>query len=190
MNRKGFTLIGLLIVVVIIGILAAIAIPKFANAKEKAVVASMKSDLRNLVTAQEGFFSDNQDYARWFTPAQVNGLGGAGKVAFEPVDQQRARDQLHRRRGLVRDGPPTRPSPARRTTSAASSWAILPPTLPARVWLPQTSRAPRSATEARTELRGGCTGAAALVRRPLFRREICVSPREWTGLQPVLGRET
>ena len=39
--------------VVIIGILAAIAIPKFANTKEKAVVASMKSDLRNLVTAQE-----------------------------------------------------------------------------------------------------------------------------------------
>ncbi len=44
MNRKGFTLIELLIVVVIIGILAAIAIPKFANTKEKAYLASMKSD--------------------------------------------------------------------------------------------------------------------------------------------------
>src|SRR3989441_10249941 len=49
MNRKGFTLIELLIVVVIIGILAAIAIPKFANTKAKAYIASMKSDLRNLV---------------------------------------------------------------------------------------------------------------------------------------------
>ncbi len=57
--RKGFTLIELLIVVVIIGILASIAIPKFANTKEKAYLASMKSDLRNLITAQEAYFSDN-----------------------------------------------------------------------------------------------------------------------------------
>jgi prepilin-type N-terminal cleavage/methylation domain-containing protein len=68
-NRKGFTLIELLIVVVIIGILAAIAIPKFANTKEKAYVASMKSDLRNLMTAEEGYFADFQAYG---TEADVN----------------------------------------------------------------------------------------------------------------------
>ena len=61
-NTKGFTLIELLIVVVIIGILAAIAIPKFANTKEKAYVATMKSDLRTLATAQEGYFADNVTY--------------------------------------------------------------------------------------------------------------------------------
>ncbi len=61
-NTKGFTLIELLIVVVIIGILAAIAIPKFANTKEKAYIASMKSDLRNLVTAQESYFADQVSY--------------------------------------------------------------------------------------------------------------------------------
>ncbi len=63
MNRKGFTLIELLIVVVIIGILAAIAIPKFANTKGKAYIASMKSDLRNLVTAEEAFFADSVKYS-------------------------------------------------------------------------------------------------------------------------------
>ena len=62
MNRKGFTLIELLIVVVIIGILAAIAIPKFANTKEKAYIASMKSDLRNLVNAEESYFADYVTY--------------------------------------------------------------------------------------------------------------------------------
>ena len=62
-NRKGFTLIELLIVVVIIGILAAIAIPKFASTKEKAYVTAMKSDLRNMMTAQESYFSDYTTYA-------------------------------------------------------------------------------------------------------------------------------
>ena len=62
LNRKGFTLIELLIVVVIIGILAAIAIPKFANTKEKAYIASMKSDLRNLINAEEGYFADYTTY--------------------------------------------------------------------------------------------------------------------------------
>jgi prepilin-type N-terminal cleavage/methylation domain-containing protein len=84
-NRKGFTLIELLIVVVIIGILAAIAIPKFANTKEKAVVAGMKSDLRNLVTAQEAFFADNKTYATGIAATQANAPAApacGGSVAF------------------------------------------------------------------------------------------------------------
>lgn len=61
-NTRGFTLIELLIVVVIIGILAAIAIPKFASTKDKAYVAAMKADLKNLVTANEAYFSDFDTY--------------------------------------------------------------------------------------------------------------------------------
>ncbi len=58
-NRRAFTLIELLIVVVIIGILAAIAIPKFANTKDRANTAAMKSDLKNLASAMEAYFTDN-----------------------------------------------------------------------------------------------------------------------------------
>jgi len=61
-NAKGFTLIELLVVVVIISILAAIAIPKFVSTKEQAYLSNMKSDLRNLATAQEAYSSDNGGY--------------------------------------------------------------------------------------------------------------------------------
>jgi type IV pilus assembly protein PilA len=56
-NHKGFTLIELLIVVVIIGILAAIALPKFGATRERAYQSAMESDLRNLQTAQEMYYS-------------------------------------------------------------------------------------------------------------------------------------
>jgi len=62
-DRAGFTLIELLIVVVIIGILAAIAIPKFAATKDKAKLASVRSDLRNIMTAQEAYWADFTTFA-------------------------------------------------------------------------------------------------------------------------------
>jgi prepilin-type N-terminal cleavage/methylation domain-containing protein len=73
---NGFTLIELLIVVVIIGILAAIAIPKFANTKAKAYAAAMKSDLRNLITQQEGYFGDNATYTTDKTALGVSESAG------------------------------------------------------------------------------------------------------------------
>ena len=62
-TRDGFTLIELLIVVVIIGILATIAIPKFAATKDKAKLASVRSDIRNIMTAQEAYWADFGTFA-------------------------------------------------------------------------------------------------------------------------------
>ncbi len=59
----GFTLIEILIVTVIIGILAGMAMIAWHDKKVDAFVASMKSDLRNVAAAQEAYFSDNQMYA-------------------------------------------------------------------------------------------------------------------------------
>jgi prepilin-type N-terminal cleavage/methylation domain-containing protein len=68
MSRRGFTLIELLIVVVIIGILAAIAIPKFSSTKGKAYIATMKSDLKNLTSAQESYYYDYSVYYNGAVP--------------------------------------------------------------------------------------------------------------------------
>ena len=65
-RREGFTLIELLIVIVIIGILAAIAIPKFGATREKAYEKAVMSDLRNLQSQQELYYSSpasNYSYA-------------------------------------------------------------------------------------------------------------------------------
>jgi type IV pilus assembly protein PilA len=102
-QRRGFTLIELLMVVVIIGLLASLAIPRFSDTKDRARLTAMKSDLRNLISAQESYLMDHQTYASdpnaldfkgsanvtitlasstgfiasWSASAEANGSGGA-----------------------------------------------------------------------------------------------------------------
>jgi len=75
-GRRGFTLIELLIVVVIIGILAAIAIPKFSATKGKAYYSTMRSDLHNLTTAEESYFYDRAMYSNSLDSLQFWGTRG------------------------------------------------------------------------------------------------------------------
>jgi prepilin-type N-terminal cleavage/methylation domain-containing protein len=62
-RRRGFTLIELLIVVVVIGILAAIGIMRFKETKGKTYAAALRSDLKNLAGLQESYFYSNDTYA-------------------------------------------------------------------------------------------------------------------------------
>jgi len=80
--QKGFTLIELMIVIAIIGILAAIAIPKFASTKGQAFLAAMRSDLRNLATAEEGYYYSNNAYSS--NLSQLNFLSSAGVTIAVP----------------------------------------------------------------------------------------------------------
>jgi prepilin-type N-terminal cleavage/methylation domain-containing protein len=61
-HRKGFTIIELLVVIVVLGILSAIALAKFASLKEQAYVAAMKADLRNLAVYQINYWESNGSF--------------------------------------------------------------------------------------------------------------------------------
>jgi type IV pilus assembly protein PilA len=77
-RNKGFTLVEILIIFVIIGILAAIAIPQFIAYRSRAIDAQLKSDLRNAAVAVESYFTKKSVY-----PASVAEIEGYG---FHPTD--------------------------------------------------------------------------------------------------------
>ncbi|NQT54652.1 MAG: prepilin-type N-terminal cleavage/methylation domain-containing protein [Desulfobacteraceae bacterium] len=68
-DKRGFTLIELMIVIAIIGILAAIAIPQFTSYRERAYIASMKADCNAIRVAEEAYFADNAEYKTTENPA-------------------------------------------------------------------------------------------------------------------------
>ena len=75
-KQRGFTLVELLIVVVIIGIIASIAIPKFSEVRAKAFLSSLKSDLKHLATQQEMYHNTQFSYGN--TLALVGGSESDG----------------------------------------------------------------------------------------------------------------
>ena len=82
-RQKAFTLIELLIVVAIIAILAAIAVPNFLEAQVRAKVSRVQSDLRSQATGIEAYYVDHNRYPRiyhtsWYNDPQVNGQSVAG----------------------------------------------------------------------------------------------------------------
>lgn len=80
-SRKGFTLIELLIVVAIIAILAAIAVPNFLEAQVRAKISRSRSDMRTMATGLEAYSIDNGKYPPWlnsFTTPCFSLLGDTG----------------------------------------------------------------------------------------------------------------
>ena len=86
-RRAGFTLIEVMVVVVILAILAAMAIPRFKNTKGKGHSAALRTDLRNLATAEESFFFSNGHYSLALDSLNFRGSPGVVVTVSEASNQ-------------------------------------------------------------------------------------------------------
>lgn len=79
---SGFTLIELMIVIAIIGILAAIAIPNFMSYQKRSFDATAQSDLKNAMTTQEAYFQAYENYADSNTKLRNSGFITTAKITL------------------------------------------------------------------------------------------------------------
>ena len=84
-REEGFTLIELMIVIAIIGILAAIAIPQFSAYRKRSYNAAAQSDVRNIATAQEAYYIDESTYCNDYSSLTGSSYGyyQSGNVTVE-----------------------------------------------------------------------------------------------------------
>ena len=94
-SRAGFTLVEILAVLVIIGVLAAILVPKFGTTKSKANFAAVKADLKNLATMEEAFFYDYQRYTTDLDSLKAQASQGVVMVVREATPTGWSADAYH-----------------------------------------------------------------------------------------------
>lgn len=97
MNRKGFTLVELMVVIVIIGVLAAVAIPKFTAATNKAKASEFPTVLSQIVTAQEAALAESDAYKDCGAAATVAPGAGATNETHKKLKSELGVDIDHAR---------------------------------------------------------------------------------------------
>jgi general secretion pathway protein G len=108
-KKEGFTLIELMVVVVIIGILAAVAMPRFMNNQRKASESAAWADMNSMTTAMELYFVDNDQYPPGGATSEYGSPDSFDGLTSEPDDSPNWSGPYIRFRRKFEDGSPKDP---------------------------------------------------------------------------------